>query len=431
MTTLILGAGVVGLATSYALHMEGMPVHVVDRLKGPGLATSFGNAGGLCPGFAGPWAAPGMVAKAAKWMFAASAPLKIRPKLDLAQWSWLLAFARQCNGQRSAANKRAMQAIAHYSQAQLNLLVEETGIQFDHGRGGVLQTFRCLETLAAGQRAASVLEKLGIDHRLVPADQIAQIEPALARAETSFTGALHLPNDGTGDCAAFCEALAAWLCERGVSFSYGVDVRAIRTDAKRFKALETSHGDLTGDALVLAAGPFANALLASLGLRQPIYPVKGYSLTYDLALSADGHLPANTDPAQATSSSMLRSSVMDEDSKLMFTRLGDKIRVGGVAELAGFDTELRKTQIDAIQNETETLFPVLRKTAPPTPWCGFRPMTPDGRARMGAVPGVEGLWLNIGHGSNGWTQAAGAGQLVADLIVGRTPAIDPSFYQHN
>lgn len=437
MTTLVLGAGVIGLATAYALHKDGVDVHVIERLDGPGLATSFGNAGGLCPGFAGPWAAPGMVAKAVKWMFSSTAPLKIRPRLDSAQWAWLIAFARQCNGERSALNKHAMQAIAHYSQAQLAALIEDTGIRFDHGRGGVLQTFRSQATLAAGQNAAAVLDQLSIAHRLVPAHEIAQIEPSLARSSTQFTGALHLPDDGTGDCAAFCQALARWLADQGVAFSYGVDVQSIRTHSKRFAALETSVGDIEGERLVLTTGPFANQLLKPLGLGQPIYPVKGYSLTYNLEEGTAGGIAGDSaesiaaDTNQDTNQDMAgnmtapRSSVMDEDSKLMFTRLGGRLRVGGVAELAGFDTSLRAAQINAIQAETETLFPALREMGEPTPWCGFRPMTPDGRARIGAAAGIVGLWLNIGHGSNGWTQAAGAGQLVADLMTGRRPTSNP------
>lgn len=412
MTSLVLGAGVIGLCTAYALYKDGANVHVIERLEGPGLATSFGNAGGLCPGFAGPWAAPGMIAKAARWMMAPSAPLKIRPRLDPSQWSWLLEFARQCDAERSAANKHAMQAIAHYSQDRLIALVEDTGVRFDHKKGGVLQTFRSEATLAAGRRAASLLEGLGIAHRLVPPHEIPQIEPALAGSASAFKGGLHLPDDQTGDCAAFCRALGQWLADRGVRFSYGVEVKNIQIRSGRFNALETSMGDIDGGNLVVAAGPFANRLLAPLKHRQPIYPVKGYSLTYTLADDLAGP----------------RSSVMDEDSKLMFTRLGNRLRVGGVAELAGHDTNICPQQIGAIRAQTETLFPALRSAPDPTPWTGLRPMTPDGRARIGPAPGLKGLWLNLGHGSNGWTQAAGAGQLMADLVAGRPPAIDAAPY---
>ncbi len=413
MTTTVLGAGVIGLATAYALYRDGHEVRIVERLEGPGLATSFGNAGGLCPGFAGPWAAPGMVRKALGWMFQASAPLKIRPRIDVAQWSWLMRFARECEAGRSAANKRAMQAIAHYSQERLQALASETGVDFDHGKGGVLQTFRSETSLQSGRRAASVLEGLGIAHRLIEPHEIAQIEPALAGSAARFAGALHLPDDQTGDCAAFCRELAGWLAERGVRFSYGIEATGLRVEGGRVSAIETASEPIATDRVVLAAGPFANALLAPLGVRQPLYPVKGYSLTYALDDTSAGP----------------RSSVVDEDSKLMFTRLGDRVRVGGVAELAGFDTRLAPAQINAIRSQTEMLFPALQSGADPTPWCGFRPMTPDGRARIGPVRGIEGLWVNLGHGSNGWTQAAGAGQVLADLVARREPAIDPSPYR--
>lgn len=405
----------IGLATAYALHKDGRDVHVVERLDGPGRATSFGNAGGLCPGFAGPWAAPGMITKAFKWMFASSAPLKIRPKLDPAQWAWLVAFARECDKRRSAENKKAMQAIAHYSQERLAAIIEETGVAFDHGKGGVLQTFRSDQSLEAGHRSARVLEELGIHHRIVAAHELAQIEPALAGSSANFAGGLHLPDDQTGDCAAFCEALSAWLSDRGVLFSYGKDAIAIRCDGGTFKALQTSDGEIEGEQLVIAAGPFANRLLAPLQRSQPLYPVKGYSLTYTLSDDVIGP----------------RSSVMDEDSKLMFTRLGNRLRVGGVAELTGFDTKLAEGQVAAIRGHAETLFPTIKCASEPEPWAGLRPMTPDGRARTGAVRGFEGLWVNLGHGSNGWTQAAGAGQLLADLMSGRPSAIDAAPYRPN
>ncbi|MEM6712138.1 MAG: D-amino acid dehydrogenase [Pseudomonadota bacterium] len=415
MTTLVVGAGVIGLATAYALHKDGVEVHVLERLDGPGQATSFGNAGGLCPGFAGPWAAPGMVSKAIKWMVSSSAPLKVRPRLDLAQWAWLARFAYECQAERSAQNKRAMQAIAHYSQDTLAALIEDTGISFDHGKGGVLQTFRSDQTLQAGQRAARVLGELGIEHRLIEPHALAQIEPALATSSTQFKGGLHLPHDQTGDCAAFCEALMDWLSDRGVRFSFGVDVTAIACHAGAFTTLKTCVGDLTGEQVVLTAGPFANRLLKPLKRSQPIYPVKGYSLTYTLPGERVG----------------IRSSVMDEDSKLMFTRLGTRLRVGGLAEVSGFETSLEPKQIAAITFETEMLFPDVKLLQEPQAWSGLRPMTPDGRARIGAAAGLDGVWLNLGHGSNGWTQAAGAGQLLADLVAGRTPAIDAAPYRPN
>ncbi|MEM1289504.1 MAG: FAD-dependent oxidoreductase, partial [Pseudomonadota bacterium] len=264
-------------------------------------------------------------------------------------------------------------------------------------------------------RAAKVLADLGINHRMVAAHELAQIEPALAGSSAKFAGGLHLPDDQTGDCAAFCETLAAWLADRGVRFSFDTDVMSINCHGGIFRAVQTADGEIAGEQLVLAAGPFANRLLRPLKHAQPLYPVKGYSLTY--ALSDNVVAP--------------RSSVMDEDSKLMFTRLGDRLRVGGIAELTGFDTAICDDQIAAIRAHAEALFPAIKNVDQPQPWAGLRPMTPDGRARIGAAPGLEGLWLNLGHGSNGWTQAAGAGQLLADLMAGRPPAIDAASYQPN
>jgi D-amino-acid dehydrogenase len=403
----VIGAGVVGLSTAYALHRDGATVTVVDRLPGPGLATSYANAGGLCPSFAGPWAAPGMMGKALRWLFAPSAPLKIRPRLDPAQWLWLARFARECDAGRSDANKRAMQAIAHYSHACLQDIVTDAGLEFDRGSGGVLQTFRSDATLAGGRRAATVLGDLGIAHALLGPDEIAQVEPALARADLRFAGALHLPGDGTGDAHGYCRALAGWLAARGVQFRYTTEVTGLRTSGGRFSGLRTAGGDISADAAVLAAGPFAGALAPEV----PLYPVKGYSLTYTGLRPGSGP----------------RSSIMDEDSKIMFTRLGDRLRVGGVAELDGFDSRLRHEQIRGMTKVTESFFPET-SGATAEPWSGFRPMTPDGRPRIGPSPRVGGLWLNLGHGSNGWTQAAGAGRLVADMIAGRRPAIDGAPY---
>jgi D-amino-acid dehydrogenase len=408
LAILIVGAGVVGLSTAYALQSDGRAVTVVDRLSGPGLGTSFANAGGLCPSFAGPWAAPGMMAKALRWLMQPSAPLKIRPRLDPAQWRWLWQFARACAPAPFETNKRAMQVIAHYSHACLREIVDETGLSFDRSEGGILQTFRSAESLAAGERAAEVLAQMGIAHRLLGPHEIAQVEPALARTDLPFSGALHFPDDGTGDAYAYCRAMAAWLAERGVAFRFGAEVTGLRQERGRLTGLRTSDGEIAGEAVVLAGGPWIPTLAPEI----PVYPVKGYSLTWR-------GIAAGTGP---------RSSIMDEDSKIMFTRLGDRLRVGGMAELDGFSTRLSKAQLAGMTGITRRFFPGSLGTAP-EPWTGHRPMTPDGRPRIGPSAGVPGLWINAGHGSNGWTQAAGAGRLMADLIAGRAPAIDPAPYR--
>ncbi len=402
-----MGAGVVGLSTAYALHREGVSVSVIDARSGPGLGTSFANAGGLCPSFAGPWAAPGMMRKALSWLFAPSAPLKIRPRLDPAQWRWLLRFALACDADRSAANKRAMQAIAHYSYACLDDIVAETGIVFDHAKAGILQTVRSPSTEASGRRAADVLAELGIVHHWLEPEEIAQVEPALDAQGAGLRGALHFPDDGTGDAHAYTKGLARFLTAQGVPIKYDTEVLSIRTDAGRLRSLQTLKGEIETSCAVLATGPFA----ARLTPEVPLYPVKGYSLTFD-------DTPKGVGPA---------SSDMDEDSKTMFTRLGRRLRVGGVAELDGRNATIRQPQIQAMGEIARQLFPGAAEGAP-TPWAGFRPMTPDGRPRIGPSRDTKGLWLNLGHGSNGWTQAAGAGRLMSDLVTGRPPAVDPVPY---
>ncbi|MEM7567192.1 MAG: D-amino acid dehydrogenase [Pseudomonadota bacterium] len=413
MTTIVIGAGVIGLLTALELHRDGHDVLVVERREGAGLETSFGNAGGLCPGFAGPWAAPGMPVKALKWMFAQSAPLKIRPKLDPAQWRWLAAFTQACTKDAFARNKRAMQAIAHYSAARLDKVRADTALVFDHATGGVLQTFETSEELAAGRVSASVLAEAGIAHRLVAPDDIPSIEPGLADARVSFSGALHLPNDQTGDAHLFCEALQAHLAGNGVRFRFRTDVAAIAVEGGVVAGVTVGNEVLSASRVVVAAGPFAPRILSPLGVKLPLYPVKGYSLTFALAAGAGP-----------------RSSVMDEHSKLMLTRLGQRLRVAGVAELSGFDATLRKPSLDALRRRTADLFPSAVSDAAGEPWCGFRPMTPDGRPRIGPTH-VAGLFVTAGHGSNGWTQAAGAGRLIADIIAGRKPEIDPAPYALN
>ncbi len=405
MTLVVVGAGVVGLSTAYALNRGGARVTVVERLPGPGQGTSFANAGGLCPSFAGPWAAPGMVRRALRWLGQPAAPLTIRPHADPAQWRWLWRFARACTPASHAANKRTMQAIAHYSYACLQDLAAETGLSFDQGQGGILQVFRSADSHAAGQRAADILERLGVPHSLLGPDALAQIEPGLARSAMDFHGGLHFPNDGTGDAHAFCRRLAAHLAREGVTFHYDTDVTGLTTSGRRVTGLRTSQGTLEADAVVLAAGPQVRRLAPEV----PVYPVKGYSLTYEGVAPGAGP----------------RSSIMDEDSKIMITRLGDRLRVAGVAELDGFSTALRPAQLRNLAQIAQGLFPDAA-TGPATPWAGHRPMTPDGPPRIGPSSQTDGLWINAGHGSNGWTQAAGAGQLMADLILGRPPALDPA-----
>jgi D-amino-acid dehydrogenase len=404
---LVLGAGVVGTTCAHYLARDGHEVTVVDRQPGPACETSFGNAGGVCPGFAGPWAAPGMPLKVLRWLFLSNAPLMLRPRLDPAQWRWLASFLANCTAERFARNKARMQRIAHYSKACLVALREQTGIAYDHGSGGVLQVFRTEEELEGGRSAAKVLERFEVNHRLVDRDQTLAIEPALQASNLTFSGGLHLPSDETGDCYLFTTRLAERLQGQGVTFRFATRVNAIAVDRGQVSGIVTDRGTLTADRYVVALANDAPALLKPLRIDLPIYPVKGYAIT--LAGVRAGFSP--------------RSSVMDEHSKVMVTRLGTRLRAAGVAEIAGYDRAVNPAKAAGVIEAARELFPLAGDYSEVSYWAGLRPMTPDGPPYLGATA-YDNLFLNLGQGSNGWTQACGGGRIVADLISGRTPEID-------
>jgi D-amino-acid dehydrogenase len=407
MKVLVLGAGVIGTACAYYLSRAGHEVVVVDRQSGAGLETSFGNAGGVCPSFAGPWAAPGMPLKVARWLFAAHAPLMLRPRFDTHQWRWLATFLGNCTAERFALNKARMQRIAHYSKACLVALREETSIAYDHGTGGVLQIFRNQEEIEGGTRSAKVLASFGIPHRIVDTDGVRQIEPSLSSAQVPIAGGLHLPADETGDCHLFTTALTDLLRQRGVSFLFDTRIERLIADGGRLDGVVTSRGTMRADATVVALASETPFLLRPLGIDLPIYPVKGYSVTFPIG--RDDKAP--------------RSSVMDEHSKVMITRLGNRIRAAGVAEIAGYDLTATPHQCEAVAKIAKDIFPLASSGGRIETWAGLRPMTPDGPPYLGRTP-IAGLFLNVGQGSNGWTQACGCGQIIADLVSGQQPAID-------
>ncbi|MEI2385213.1 D-amino acid dehydrogenase [Breoghania sp. JC706] len=402
MRIIVIGAGVIGVASAWYLTRDGHEVTVLEAREGAGLETSFGNAGGVCPGFAGPWAAPGMPLKGLKWMFQPTAPLKIRPRFDPAQWSWLLRFVANCTAGRFAANKTRMQRIAHFSKACLVQLREETGIQYDHGTGGVLQIFATREEAEGGRRAADVLARLDVAHRVLSPDEVCTIEPALAHTRAPISGGLQLPSDEVGDCHLFTQSLARLAAERGCRFVFNAPVLSIGASGERIDTVKTAQESFQADAVVVATGPWAVKLLKPLGINLPIYPVKGYSLTCDIE-----------DPDAAP-----RSSVMDEHSKVMICRLGSRLRAAGVAELAGFDPAMPEHALQGLRDRVAELFPGAADYGEAVYWHGFRPMTPGGPAHVGRTR-YANLFLNVGHGSNGWTQACGAARVLTEKIAGR------------
>lgn len=407
MKVLVLGAGVIGTTTAYYLHKAGHEVVVVDRQPDVARETSFANAGGVCPGFAGPWAAPGMPLKVLSWLFERNAPLSVRPRLDLQQWRWFAAFVGNCTAERFARNKARMQRIAHYSKACLVALREETGIVYDHGTGGVLQIFQTDKEVEAAHHAAKVLQSFNVAHRLVGPQEAIEIEPALRDADVPLAGGLHLPDDETGDCHLFTSRLAQWLKDRGVVFKFDTSAESLVAEGDTVAGVVTSRGMLTADRYVVALANDAPFLLRPVGIDIPVYPVKGYAITIQATC-------AEQSP---------RSSVMDEHSKVMVTRLGNRIRAAGIAEVGGYDRAVSARKAATVLDATRALFPQAGDYDQASYWAGLRPMTPDGPPYLGVTP-LRNLLLNVGQGSNGWTQACGCGRVVADLVSAREPEID-------
>lgn len=409
MKTLILGSGVIGTSLAYYLTKAGHAVTVLDRQAGPGLETSYANAGEVSPGYAAPWAAPGIPLKALKWAFMRHRPLVIWPMPDPAMWRWGLAMLRNCTAARYEINKSRMVRLAEYSRDCLRELRAETGIRYDERSLGTLQVFRTAQQLDGTAKDIAVLEQSGVAYELLDRDGCVRAEPALSLVREKVAGGLRLTGDETGDCFKFTAALAAMSGQKGAEFRFGTVIRRLRRDGDRLTGVETDAGLLTADAYVLALGSYSPQLAAPLGLRLPVYPVKGYSLTFPIA-----------DPAGAP-----ESTIMDETFKVAITRLGDRIRVGGTAELSGYNLSLRNGRRETLRHVVSDLFPRGGDASKAEFWAGLRPMTPDGTPLLGPTP-YRNLYLSTGHGTLGWTMAAGSAQVMADLISGRRPEIDMS-----
>ena len=411
MKVLVLGGGVIGVSTAYYLARAGHEVTVVERQPGVGLETSFANAGEISPGYSAPWAAPGLPLKALKWLFMAYRPLVIRPRADPAMLAWGLRLLRNCTAARYERNKGRMLRLAEYSRDCLRALRAETGIVYDARMQGTLQLFRTRKQVDGADADIAILKRFGIRHALLDREGCVQAEPALARVKDRIAGGLRLPDDETGDCFLFTNALAAMAGALGVKFLYGATVVALRQSGGRIEGVDIRQGAartvLTGDAYIVALGSYSPLLLKPLGLRLPVYPVKGYSLTVPI-----------TDAAGAP-----ESTVMDETYKVAVTRLGDRVRVGGTAELAGYDLRLRPPRRATLDHVVTDLFPDAGDTSRATFWTGLRPMTPDGPPVIGTTP-FSNLYLNTGHGTLGWTMAAGSGRVLADVLSGKAPDID-------
>ncbi|URM40884.1 D-amino acid dehydrogenase [Acinetobacter sp. AS23] len=399
MRVIVLGSGVIGVASAYYLAQQGAEVTVLDRQSGPAEETSFGNAGQISPGYSTPWAAPGIPFKAVKWMFQHHAPLAINLDGSMWQLQWMAQMLKNCNPQSYAVNKERMMRVAEYSRDCLRELRKDTGINYENRAKGTLQLFRKEAQMEAVQRDISVLQECGVSYELLNGNELGRVEPALANAQDKLVGGLHLPNDETGDCYLFTNALAQIAKELGVNFQFNQNVEKLIVEGDEIKGVQVNGKVLTADRYVLAFGSYSRDFLKPLDLQLPVYPVKGYSLTIPIV-----------DPAFAP-----QSTVLDETYKIAITRFDQRIRVGGMAELSGFNLGLNEDRRATLQMVTQDLFPG-GDMAQASFWTGLRPMTPDSTPIIGATR-FKNLFLNTGHGTLGWTMACGSGKLISDIVL--------------
>ena len=407
MRVLVLGSGVIGIASAYYLNRAGHDVSIVDRQPQPAMETSFANGGQISWGAASPWAAPGIPLTALQWMFRRHSPLVLRPRLDPAMWTWLLHMLANCTPARYLINKERLLRLARYSHTCLVELRREIDINYDARAHGTLVLYRDSANLDATVNNAAQLEHWQIPYRILDRAGCLAHEAALTAAQNKIAGGIHFPLDESGDCHKFCEALAQRSSSNGVQFLAPTRVQRFSADGGRITHVVTDAGKLEADAYVLACGSYSPLLLHSLGVKLPVYPVKGYSITFPVL--DDAAAPQGT--------------LTDETYKVVITRLGNRLRAAGTAELAGYNLDLKPARLATLLHVVRDLFPHAGDLSQATPWAGLRPMTPDNPPVIGATP-YRNLFLNTGHGALGWTMACGSGRLVTDIISGQKPEIE-------
>jgi D-amino-acid dehydrogenase len=413
MRVLVLGSGVIGVTSAYYLALKGFEVTVIDRQPAVALETSFANAGQISPGYSAPWASPDVPLKALKWLFQRHAPLSLKPDFTRWQCQWIAQFLSNCSLERYELNKSRMVRLAEYSRDCLRRLRAETGLHYEQRSQGTLQVFRTKKQLAAEAKDIAVLERMGVPFEHLDAAGCVRIEPALIHVQDALLGGLYLPGDETGDCQLFTTQLAAKAQALGVKFRQETQIHRLLTQQSQLLGVEvqTAIGVevLQADHYVVALGSYSRQLSQALGLNLPVYPVKGYSLTVPLINAAAAPV----------------STVMDETYKVAITRFDQRIRVGGMAELHGFDLSLNPSRRATLEFVFNGLFPYAGDVAQAQFWTGLRPMTPDGTPLIGqASAAYPNVWLNTGHGTLGWTMACGSGQVLADLMAQETPTIE-------
>jgi D-amino-acid dehydrogenase len=405
MHVIVVGAGIIGVCTAYFLRRSGMEVTVLERRAGVAQETSFANAGVMAPSYVAPWAQPGMPGRVAADLFKAEAPVVFRPSTDPALWGWIRRWLAECDAERFALNRARMQRLAFYSQSQLRSLRALHGIEYEQS-AGYLQLFRTAQEVERSEATRAMLRNLGVAHRLLSADEARATESSL-HPVTALAGALHLPEDEIGNCAFFAHQLKGIAVRDGVNFRFGVVAEGFDTAGGKIERLRTSQGELRADAYVVAGAVDSLALLRPLGIRLPLIAVKGYSAT--VAITALDQAPM--------------TSVIDERYRVAITRMGNRLRIAGTAEVGTAGMKLRDGALRTLIKVASDWFPSAAVYRRAQFWVGARPMLPDGPPVLGPSP-VSNLFLNTGHGSTGWVMACGSGKVVADIIAGQPAEID-------
>lgn len=415
MHIIVLGAGVTGITSAWYLRQAGHEVTVIDRQPAAGLETSFANGGQISVSHAEPWANPGAPAKVLKWLMKEDSPLLFRLRADPAQWRWGLAFLRECTPGRTARNIRSMVSLGLYSRAKLRELRAATGLQYEQRSQGILHFYTSEAEYEAAQEPARQMREQGCELDMKTPDECVAIEPALAQCRAKIVGGSMTPSDESGDAHRFTQELARRCAEAGVQFRYETRILGCEREGEAVSQLITADAAgrvqrLRADAYVLCMGSFSRGFARELGVDLNIYPAKGYSVT--LPVIAPEH--------------SYQVSLTDDEYKLVFSRLGDRLRIAGTAELNGYDTSLNLARCEAIVRRTRELFPQMSDGRGAQFWTGLRPATPSnvpyiGRSRL------RNLFLNTGHGTLGWTHGCGSGAAIADIVSGRQPELDFAF----
>jgi len=413
MKVVVLGSGVIGVCTAWWLRQAGHDVLVIDRAAGPALETSRANGGQVSVSHSAPWANPQAPLQLMRWLFRDDAPLLFRPRLDLRQWAWGLMFLRECLPGRAPVNARAMLRLAEYSRTTLQAMRRELDIEYQHTETGIITFYRDQASFDASQEMSGVLRDFGVDKRIVTPEEIAALEPALAPMRDRIVGGDYTPDDETGDAHLFTQALAEKARHAGVEFRFGTRLTRLLPQGGNIVGAEVIGEDglyqtVSADAYVAALGAYTPHFMAPLGIACPVYPAKGYSATFDIL---------DEDAAPGL-------SLTDNANKMVYTRMGTRLRMAGTAEMAGYARGLNTIRCDNMLRQAREMFPTALDFDNVRFWSGLRPATPSSVPVIGRTK-IRNLYLNTGHGTLGWTMGAGSGRALADLISGRQP--EPEF----